>query len=80
MKLREAFQTKKLIIFLKRNVPLKILRNKLKNIGTQSINMSDIIVYLAMFNKTVDKILCFLGSHKVQMSHYFSVTDTLGLF
>ena len=42
-------------IFLKRNDPLKILRNKLniKNIGTKSINMSDIMVYLAMFSTTI---------------------------
>ena len=36
-------------IFLKRNDPLKILQNKLnmKIIGTESINMIDIMVYLA---------------------------------
>ena len=41
--------------FLKRNDPLKILRNKLnmKNIGTKSINMSEIMVYLAMFSTTI---------------------------
>ena len=45
-------------IFLKRNDPLKILRNKLnmKNIGTKSINMSDIMVYFAMFSTTIEKI------------------------
>jgi len=49
-------------IFLKRNDPLKFLRNKLnmKNIGTKSINMSDIMVYLAMFSTIIDQILCFL--------------------
>ena len=47
--------------FLKQNDPLKILRNKLnmKNIGTKSVNMSEIMVYLAMFSTTIDKILCF---------------------
>ena len=47
-------------IFLKGNDPLKILRNKLnmKNIGTKSVNMSDIMVYLAMFITTIDQILC----------------------
>ena len=42
------------------NDPLKILRNKLnmKNIGTKSINMSDIMVYLAMFSTIIDQILC----------------------
>ena len=44
-------------IFLKRNDPLKILRNKMnmKNIGTKSINMSDIMVYLAKFSTAIDK-------------------------
>ena len=44
--------------FLKRNDPLQDFRNKLnmKNIGTKSVNMSDIIVYLAMFSRTIDKI------------------------
>ena len=70
MKLREAFQTKKLIIFLKRNVPLKILRNKLKNIGTQSINMSDIIVYLAKYSTTIDKFLCVFYPNKIKLSQY----------
>ena len=47
--------------FLKRNDPLKIFRNKLnmKNIGTKSVNMSDIMVYLAMFSTTIDNILWF---------------------
>ena len=31
----------------------------MKNIGTKSINMSDIMVYLAMFSTTIDNILCF---------------------
>ena len=30
-----------------------------KNIGTKSINMSDIMVYLAMISTIVDQILCF---------------------
>ena len=59
--------------------PPKILWNKLnmKNIGTKSINMSETIVYLPMFSTTTDKILCFFGPHKMKMSHYFSVFDTL---
>ena len=48
----------------------------MKNIGTKSINMSDIMVYLAMFSTTIDKILYFLGPHKMKMSHYFAVSDT----
>ena len=32
----------------------------MKIIGTISINISDIMVYLAMFSSTIDKILCFL--------------------
>ena len=37
-------------IFLKRNDPLIFFLNKLnmKNVGTQSVNMSNILVYLAM--------------------------------
>ena len=51
--------------------PLKILRNKLnrKNIGTKSINMSDIMVYFAMFSTMIDKNLMFLGPHKMKMSN-----------
>ena len=43
-------------IFLKRYDPLKILRNKsnMKNVGTKSINMSDIMVYVAMFSTIID--------------------------
>ena len=33
---------------------------EIKNIGTKSINMSEIKVYLAMFSTTIDKILYFL--------------------
>ena len=33
----------------------------MKNIGTKSVNMSDIMVYLAMSSTTIDKILCFMG-------------------
>ena len=42
--------------------PLKSTWDKLnmKNIGTKSVNMSDIMVYLAMFSTTIDNILCFL--------------------
>ena len=43
----------------------------MRNIGTKSINMSDIMVYLAMSSTTIDQILCFLGPHKIKMSHYF---------
>ena len=39
----------------------------MKNIGTKSVNMSDKMVYLAMFSTTIDKISCFW----VKMSHYF---------
>ena len=48
--------------FLKRNDALSFLRNKLnmKNIGTKSINMSDKMVYLAMFTRIIDRILGFL--------------------
>ena len=31
----------------------------MKNIGSKSVNMSDIMVYLAMFSTIIDKILCF---------------------
>ena len=30
-----------------------------------------IMVYLAIFSTTIDKILCFMGPHKIKMSHYF---------
>ena len=38
----------------------------MKNIGTKSVNMSDIMVYLAMFSTTIDKM-----KEKMKMSHYF---------
>ena len=62
-----------------RNDTLKILQNKLnmKTIGTKSINTSDIMVYLAMFSTTIDKILCYLGPNKMKISHYFSGLSTL---
>ena len=49
-------------LFFKRNDPLKKFLSKLnmKIIGTISVNMSDIMVYLAMFITTIDNILCFL--------------------
>ena len=49
-------------IFLKRYDPLKILRNKsnMKNVGTKSISMSDIMVYFTMFSLTNDKISSFM--------------------
>ena len=31
----------------------------MKNIGTKSVNISDIMVYLDMVSTTIDKILCF---------------------
>ena len=31
----------------------------MKNIGTKSINMSDIMVYFDMFSTTIDKNRCF---------------------
>ena len=70
---------------MKWNDPLKLFRNKLnmKNFGTKSVNMSDIMVYLAMFGTTIDKILCYMGPPKMQMSHYFLVLDpnwNLGFF
>ena len=47
--------------FLKVELPPKTFWNKLnmKSIGTKAINMSDIMVYLAMFSTTSDKIFCF---------------------
>ena len=66
--------------FLKRNDPLKNFRNKLniKNIGAKSINMSEIMVYLAMFITTIDQICyCFIGPHEMKRSHYFSVLETI---
>ena len=33
-----------------------------------------------MFSTTNDKILCFIGPHKMNMSHYFSVLNTLWNF
>ena len=66
-------------LFLKLDDPLKILQIKLNitNIGTKSINMSNIMVYFAMFSTTNDKILGFFCPHKMKMSHHFSVLDTL---
>ena len=54
------------LLFNKKNDPLTIPQNKLNMTiirGTISINMSDIIVYFAMFITTIDKILCFMGPH-----------------
>ena len=39
--------------------------------------MSDIIVHLAMFSTTIDKILSSIGPHKMTMIHYFSVLDPI---
>ena len=30
-----------------------------------------------MLDKTIDKILCFMGPHKMKMSHYFLVLDPI---
>ena len=48
-------------------------KNSLKQVeyekfGTKSIN---IMVYFDMFSTTINKILCFIGPHKMKMSHYF---------
>ena len=53
---------------LKRNDHLQILRNKLnmKILGTKSIDMSEIMVYLAMLSTT--NLIC-LGPNKMKMSH-----------
>ena len=47
----------------------------MKNIATKSVNLSDIMVYLAMFSTISDRILCFLGPQQMKMSNYFSVSD-----
>ena len=47
------------------------------NIGAKSTHISDIKVYLAMFSTTIDKFLCVMGPHKMKMSHYSSVLDTI---
>ena len=44
----------------------------MKNIGTKSVNMSEIMVPLAMFSTTVDNIFMFLGYYMMKMN--------LGLF
>ena len=58
--------------FFKLIDPLKILRNKLnmKNIGTKSINMTDIMVYLVMFSTSINKILCFLGPNNMKILNF----------
>ena len=43
----------------------------MKNIGTKSVNMSDIMVYLAIFSTLVGSNFMILGPHKMKMSHYF---------
>ena len=50
----------------------------MKNLGTKSINMSNVMVYLVMFVTTIDKILWWFGPHKMKMSHNFSVFDPSG--
>ena len=40
-------------------VPKTMTHFEYENIGTKSVNMSDIMVYLAMFSTTIDTILCF---------------------
>ena len=50
----------------------------MKNVGTKSINMSDIMVHLAMFSTKLEKILWVLVPHKMKMCHYFfSIFGTL---
>ena len=50
----------------------------MKNIGTKSINMSDIIIiYVVMFGTTNYKILYFIGPQKMKMIHYSLVLDSL---
>ena len=49
----------------------------MKDIGKKSINMSDIMVYLAMFSTNIDTILCFMGPHKTKMSSYVSALDPI---
>ena len=66
--LKSTWEFFELGIFFKRNDPLKSLWNKLnmKNISTKSINMSDIMIYFAMFSTVNDKILGFIGPHKIK--------------
>ena len=42
----------------------------MKNIGTKSTNISEIIEYLTMFSTTIDKILSFMGPHKIKISNF----------
>ena len=42
----------------------------MKNIGTKSINMTEIMVYSAMCSTTIDKFYVFWSS-KDEMNHYF---------
>ena len=44
---------------------------------TELWNISEIMIYLAMFSTTIDKILYFMGPHNMKMSNYFSVLDTI---
>ena len=46
----------------------------MKNIGTKSINMSDIMVYLAIFSTIIDQILCFCSisySNKKEIPQFY---------
>ena len=55
----------------------------INNIGTKSVNMSDIMVYLAMFSTTIDEILCFWVLIKWKLVIILSPITTLwnlGLF
>ena len=47
------------------------------NIGKQSTNTSDIMVYLALFSTQSDNILCFKGPFRMKMSHYFLVLENI---
>ena len=61
--------------FFNRIGPKKILQNKLNvlNIATKSTNIGEILVYVAMFSKTIDKILCFAVPHEMKISNFFSL-------
>ena len=71
--------------FFETEWPPKKFPNKcnIKNIGTKSVNMSDIMVYLAMFSTTIVKILCFwvlIRWKWVIILLFFGTLRNLGLF
>ena len=49
------------------------------NIATKSTNIGEILVYVAMFSKTIDKILCFTVPHEMKISYFFSLCNHLEL-